>query len=247
RTDSEKPLSNNTGEEIQQNTEEKSGKFDQLRRQLSIISQRTSNSNLRSPSSSNVISLPIYIAVPPGSYTKKEGEFTYSSTTTEWKTFPVGPPVSKGIYKLRMRINKRSNITVGVMKQGLVVPFDKWPGYQPYAKDCIVFHDNGGVAQQSIYSSGNQKMKDGDQVDIEVNMEATPRTCHLFIDGQQQTVFVSGFPEAVQFWFFLNYVGDSISVLSLVKLNEPTVVKFSNEKELKWIISILVCISFGRT
>ncbi|KAA6359584.1 MAG: hypothetical protein EZS28_044889, partial [Streblomastix strix] len=99
---------------------------------------------------------------------------------------------------------------------------------------CKVFSNGGSVVQESSYTDGNKKMKDGDLVLVEVNMDATPRTAHLFINGQQQPVFVSGLPESVQFWFFLNYAGGSVTVLSLKKLTASSVAQIPNENEVKW-------------
>ncbi|KAA6387185.1 MAG: hypothetical protein EZS28_017285, partial [Streblomastix strix] len=164
--------------DLQRKDEDNKRKISDLERQLAdskskpiIINQIDSK-----PKSEEI---PISITVPSGSYTKKEGEFTYTSTKDEWKTFPISPDVSKGVYRCEMKINKEEGASVGVMNQGLEVPFGKWPGFEPYCKDCKVFYKSGKVGQQSEYTDGNQQMKDGDLVSIEVNMDATPRTAHL--------------------------------------------------------------------
>ncbi|KAA6378929.1 MAG: hypothetical protein EZS28_025543 [Streblomastix strix] len=176
--------------------------------------------------------IPIQITVQPGSYTKEKNEFTYISTQSEYKTFPINPAVINGIFKCEMKINNLGDIYVGVMKSGLLIPFDRYPGELPY---CIIFRQSGPVYQNSAELQGNQQMKDGDQIAIEVNLLTTPRTAHLFINGQQQPVFVSGLPKSVQFWFFLHHFGDSITVLSLKKLNVPNVTKIPDEIKMKWI------------
>ncbi|KAA6388292.1 MAG: hypothetical protein EZS28_016181 [Streblomastix strix] len=159
-------------------------------------------------------SIPFTIQVPSPESTKVEG-YTYTSTQCNYQTFPISP-------------------TVGVMKSGLVVPIYNYPGIEPYAKDCAAFNCRGIVEQNEEEESGNKKLKEGDIITIEVNLLETPRTAHLFINGQQQPVFVSGLPESIQFWFFLNYGGGSVTVLSLKKLNVPTVTKIPDEKEMKW-------------
>ncbi|KAA6355715.1 MAG: hypothetical protein EZS28_048758, partial [Streblomastix strix] len=79
---------------------------------------------------------------------------------------------------------------------------------------------------------GNQQMKDGDIIAIEVN-QAPPRTVHLFINNEQQPVYMSGIPEFVQFFFDLCEQGTSVTVLSLKKLAVPTVKNISEAKEVK--------------
>ncbi|KAA6323188.1 MAG: hypothetical protein EZS28_054344 [Streblomastix strix] len=65
-------------------------------------------------------------------------------------------------------------------------------------------------------------------------MESSPRTVTLFINNYQQIIFASGIPESVQFWFKLNYQNDSVTAVSLKRLNRPTSVKIPREKCLKW-------------
>ncbi|KAA6377649.1 MAG: hypothetical protein EZS28_026824 [Streblomastix strix] len=219
--------------ELQRKDEDNKRKITDLERQLADSKSKPiiNNQIVSQPKSDEIT---ISITVQSGSYTKKEGEFTYASTNDEWKTFPISPDVSKGICRCELKINKVGDNHVGIMKSGLVVPFGNFPGLEPYSKDCKVFYNGGGVGQQPKINQGNQQMKDGDLVSIEVNMDATPRTAHLFINGQQQPFFVSGLPESVQFWFFLNDTIGSVTVLSLKKLTAPSITKIPNEKEVKW-------------
>ncbi|KAA6398546.1 MAG: hypothetical protein EZS28_005931 [Streblomastix strix] len=190
----------------------------------------TNSQNASQPNSDEI---PISITVPSGSYKKKEAEFTYTSTKKEYKTFPISPAISNGVCRCEMKLIKKGDKHVGVMKSGLNVPFDKFPGHEPY-KLILLSLSSGDVGQFSQYTEGNQQMKDGDLVSIEVNMDAKPRTAHLFINGHQQPVFVSGLPESIQFWFFLNWKDDQITVLSLKKLTSSSVAQIPNEKEVKW-------------
>ncbi|KAA6370393.1 MAG: hypothetical protein EZS28_034080, partial [Streblomastix strix] len=203
--------------ELQRKDEENKRKITDLERQLADSKSKPiiNNQIVSQPKSDEI---PISITVQSGSYTKKEGEFNYTSTSYSVKTFPIDQQITHGICRCELKINKVGDNHVGVMKSGLNVPFGGWPGLEPYNKDCKVFFNGGLVGQNSQNTTGNQQMKDGDLVSIEVNMDATPRTAHLFINGQQQPVFVSGLPESVQFWFFLCWNGDSITVLSLKKL-----------------------------
>ncbi|KAA6353819.1 MAG: hypothetical protein EZS28_050654, partial [Streblomastix strix] len=121
----------------------------------------------------------------------------------------------------------------GVLKTGLVIPTGKHANYSPYYKDNMFFYYSGQVYQNVKNTTGNQAMKDNDIIAIEVNM-TIPRTVHLFINSIQQPVFMSGLPESIQFYFFLNYVGDSTTVLSLKKLAAPTIANIPGAQEVKW-------------
>ncbi|KAA6377269.1 MAG: putative protein serine/threonine kinase [Streblomastix strix] len=196
--------------------------------------QQKSNIVFSVPTQTISEDIPFSITVQSGSYSKKEKESTYTSTSSEWKTFPISPAFSNGLYRLEMKFNKVGDNSTGVMKPGLFVPFGKFPGIQPFTKDSLVFYCGGFIRWNEQKIQGNQTIKDGDIVAIELNLLAKPRTAHLFINYQQQPVFVSGLPETVQFYFFLNYTGDSITVLSLQKLISASVIKTPDEMGMKW-------------
>ncbi|KAA6402702.1 MAG: hypothetical protein EZS28_001773 [Streblomastix strix] len=185
-------------EESKQKDEVKSNKIVELEQLVATLQQKVDKVQI--PSAQKLDEIPIQITVQPGSYTKEKNEFTYISTKNEFKTFPISPAVINGIFICEVKINKKGDNPVGVMKSGLVVPFSEWPGDRPYSNECIAFHQNGPVYQNSQTVRGNGEYGEGDQVTIEVNLLATPRTAHLFINGQQQPVFVSGLPKSVQFW-----------------------------------------------
>ncbi|KAA6387584.1 MAG: hypothetical protein EZS28_016889 [Streblomastix strix] len=151
--------------------------------------------------------IPISINVPSGNYTKKEQEYTYTSTS-EFSDF-------------------------GVMKAGLSIPFGSRSYEQPYGKDSMFFYC-GYVYQNTKFTLGNQAFKDNDTAVIEINLLSVPRTSHLFINGVQQPAYISGIPESVQYFFLFQSQGASITVLSLKRLSTPTIVNMSNTKEVKW-------------
>ncbi|KAA6400795.1 MAG: hypothetical protein EZS28_003684 [Streblomastix strix] len=175
------------------------------------------------------------IYVPIGSYTKKDGEFTYTSTSAQYKVFPIEPVITEGIYKCEFKGNLGTgNDWFGVMKSGLVVPFGQHTNTQPYAKDSIFFYA-GGV-QQNLRNTpaGNSTITINGIAAIEVNMNTTPRTVHLFINNVQQPGYMSGLPESVQYYFQLWTMGQPAIVLPLKRLSAPTVTNIYITKEVKW-------------
>ncbi|KAA6360287.1 MAG: hypothetical protein EZS28_044186, partial [Streblomastix strix] len=207
-------------EELKRNDVEKTRKIADLEHQLEEAKQKT-------------IEIPISITVPTGQYTKKEGQFTYTATSNQYLTFPIDTRINQGIYRCEFKANKVGDQQFGVMKSGLVIPFGQYPNSSSYCKDNMFFYCKGQMYQNVKNTPGNQAMKDDDIIAIEVNM-TVPRTAHLFINSIQQPVFMSGLPESVQFYFFINFVGDSTTVLSLKKLAAPTIANIPDAKEIKW-------------
>ncbi|KAA6393860.1 MAG: hypothetical protein EZS28_010611 [Streblomastix strix] len=176
----------------------------------------------------------ISINVPSGSYTKKDGELTYTSTQVQYKVFPINPEIDQGIYKCELKGSfNPGNGWIGVIKSGLVVPFGQSNHIKPYAKDSMIFC-NGSIYQNAKANAGNQATNTNDVQAIEININSTPRTTHLFLSDIQQPVYISGLPESVQYYFLLYTTGQPATVLSLKRLTSPTVANISNAKEVKW-------------
>ncbi|KAA6381633.1 MAG: hypothetical protein EZS28_022840 [Streblomastix strix] len=177
--------------------------------------------------------IPFLITVPQSSYTKKEGEFTFTSTSDYMKTFPICPIISQGIYRCEFKADKvGQNEFFGLMKSGLVIPFGKCASQSPYAQNSMFFLPNGCVNQNWNSTQGNQIMKDGDIIALEVNMNS-PRSTFLFINNILQPVYITGIPESVQFFFYQYSQGDSVTLLSLKQLDAPTV-NIPKSVEMKW-------------
>ncbi|KAA6393731.1 MAG: hypothetical protein EZS28_010744 [Streblomastix strix] len=82
------------------------------------------------------------INVPTGSYTKKDGEYTYTSTAAQFKVFPIKPVITEGIYKCEFKGTFNTGCDwIGVMKAGHVIPFGSHANQHPYAKDSMFFYN----------------------------------------------------------------------------------------------------------
>ncbi|KAA6400674.1 MAG: hypothetical protein EZS28_003801 [Streblomastix strix] len=220
--------------ELQRKDEEKSRKITELERQLADSNSKP-NTNIQQVSELQSGEIPISITVPKGSYTKKEGEFTYTSTQAEYKTFPINSSLYKGIYRCEFKVKTVGHLWFGIMKSGLKIPFGQHANSnQQYGKDSMFFYQDGKLFQNGKSTTGNQAIKDNDSVALEVNLNSTPRTVHLFINNVQQPIFMSGVPESVQFFFFIYQIGNSVTVLSLKRLTATSVQIIPGSKEMKW-------------
>ncbi|KAA6387753.1 MAG: hypothetical protein EZS28_016724 [Streblomastix strix] len=121
------------------------------------------------------------------------------------------------------------------MKSGPSVPFNGHPNENPHYNNCMIFRYGGEVIQNEKEIKGNQPMKLGDIISLEVNMDIVTRTVRLFINGVLQPVYMSGIPDSIQFYFHFYWKnGDSVTVLSLKRLSSPTDATVIGAKEVKW-------------
>ncbi|KAA6372445.1 MAG: hypothetical protein EZS28_032029 [Streblomastix strix] len=220
--------------ELQRKDEDNKRKITDLERQLSDSKPKPiiNNQIVSQPKSEEI---PISISVPSGGYTNKEGEFTYTSTGSGYKTFPIDQQIKNGKYRCEFKINKLESYQYfGVMKSGPSVPFNGHPQISPHCKNCMFFRTGGEIWQNEKETKGNQRIKPGDIISLEVNMDIVPRTVRLFINGVLQPVYMSGIPDQIQFYFYLLYEENSVSVLSLKRLSSPTDATVIGAKEVKW-------------
>ncbi|KAA6360465.1 MAG: hypothetical protein EZS28_044008 [Streblomastix strix] len=179
--------------------------------------------------------IPIQIVVPYGQYTKNDKDFTYTAKMATNMIFPVSPAVTNNVYRCKFKINKiKGNQCFGFMRNGLTIPFNSGPNVSPFQGDNAFFYEDGSAFWNGVPTTGNKRMKDKDVIEIEVNLKAQPRTAHLFINEKQQPIFISNIPEEVQFFFFVANKNDSVTVISLKTMNEPTITNISGAKELRW-------------
>ncbi|KAA6382524.1 MAG: hypothetical protein EZS28_021949 [Streblomastix strix] len=221
--------------ELQRKDEENKRKITELERQLSDSkSKQIINNQIVSQPRSDEI--PISITVPSGTYTTKEGEFNYTSTKDyENKIFPIDQQIRNGICRCEFKINKLISYQYfGVMKSGPSVPFNGHPQSSPHCKNCMIFRTGGEVKQNEKETKGNQPMKSGDIIGLEVNMDIVPRTVRLFINGVLQPVYMSGITDSIQFYFHFWDKQNSVTVLSLKRLSSPTDATVIGAKEMKW-------------
>ncbi|KAA6402957.1 MAG: hypothetical protein EZS28_001520 [Streblomastix strix] len=224
-------------DEFRRMDDEKKDMIEKVKKKDEMIKQKISELEIQlSGVKAKPFDIPISITVQPGSQTKKEDESTYTSTSRDCETFPIDTVMRLGIYKCEIRIDQVDKPWFGVMKSTMIVPSGKSPGHDPYCKDNAFFRYDGQVFNNGIGVSGNQTMRSGDKIAIEVNMTVFPRTAHLFINGAQQPIFIKGLPELVKIYFFIRNISDSVTILSLRSLPDPTAIEIRNSKAIQWIV-----------
>ncbi|KAA6377378.1 MAG: hypothetical protein EZS28_027094, partial [Streblomastix strix] len=114
-------------------------------------------------------------------------------------------------------------------KRSILVKHNVLHIFDPIAYD-------GNVCQNGTCIKGNSHYVSNDTIAMEVNMNLPIRTVHLFINGKQQPVFMSGLPSEIRIDFYIETVGETLTLISLDYLEKPTIVKLTDEIEAKWEI-----------
>ncbi|KAA6365177.1 MAG: hypothetical protein EZS28_039295, partial [Streblomastix strix] len=161
----------------------------------------------------------------------------YTSLKDDYKNFILEPEITKDVIRLEIIPDFIRSLYLGVVNSGTTVPKGNNINESMSTHKAAFFHNNGSVYHKGIPKAGNNKMISNQKVAIEVNMNSNPRTAHLFIDGKQQPVFISGLPSSIQFFFQLYYEDDQIQILSLKRLNEPTVQIVEKADEVKYYVN----------
>ncbi|KAA6355490.1 MAG: hypothetical protein EZS28_048983, partial [Streblomastix strix] len=69
---------------------------------------------------------------------------------------------------------------------------------------------------------------------LKIEFDSGKGTLHLFVDGAQQPIYISGINEKVRFVIYMCTSGSTCTLRSLKKLLTPTVGHLPNEKALQW-------------
>ncbi|KAK2958430.1 hypothetical protein BLNAU_6700 [Blattamonas nauphoetae] len=79
----------------------------------------------------------------------------------------------------------------------------------------------------------HSKMKEGDCLRMEVNLDSTPRTVQFFVNGKSGDCFVSGLPASVRIGFASPAEDTSFRIDRITRLSQPTPIT-PEMIELKW-------------
>ncbi|KAA6401211.1 MAG: hypothetical protein EZS28_003255 [Streblomastix strix] len=181
----------------------------------------------------NQTSVKFTIALPDSPYIHSNGSFTYTTNNYEQHKFQIDALLQDGIYRCNFKANNAAGISVGIIKGGFNFPLIGNPFYGPNNDKFSLFSQTGKVSFSNQISGGNAQFQSGDYITLEVNLK-THGTAHLFINGVQQNVYLSGIPLQIEFIFYLEGKNVSITVNSIKHLNIPTVKKLDNQRKIVW-------------
>ncbi|KAA6371897.1 MAG: hypothetical protein EZS28_032576, partial [Streblomastix strix] len=136
-------------------------------------------------------------------------------------------------------INERG-IAVGIIhSKAFAQPIDS-PNITPNAAifygSGAIAHTSSSVTKSSVGSivHGNSPFKDKDIVVIEVNMDKFQRTAHLFINNEQQPVFILNTPESIRMMVYFYRAGGVVHTTSLLRLITPSIKNLPNQRAVDW-------------
>ncbi|KAK2942063.1 hypothetical protein BLNAU_9989 [Blattamonas nauphoetae] len=75
---------------------------------------------------------------------------------------------------------------------------------------------------ESIGTFCHSKLKEGDCVRMEVEMDSNPRTLQFFVNGESGRCFVSGLPRSVRIGFSVFGQGTSFRIDRIAEQQRPT-------------------------
>ncbi|KAK2957274.1 hypothetical protein BLNAU_7652 [Blattamonas nauphoetae] len=87
--------------------------------------------------------------------------------------------------------------------------------------------DRSGYLYFNTPSSNSSKdctpiLKDGVCVRMEVDLDSTPRTLQLFVNGEAGRCYISGIPSSVRIGFSVAGKGTSFRIDNIFRLSQPT-------------------------
>ncbi|KAH7830616.1 uncharacterized protein MONOS_676 [Monocercomonoides exilis] len=168
--------------------------------------------------------LPPYISAYSDRIVQRKGVVT---------TVSLSPVLASGIVKCQMRFQKAGDVRCfGIIDASHSIPAEYRPGRDNWS--CGYYGINGTVRQAGKWVSCNESWVNNDVIGIEVNMSTSSRSVHFFVNGRQQQLFMRDIPKKIRICFGLFDEGQSVEVISLMKLRSPTAERLHGRKVLYW-------------
>ncbi|KAA6380806.1 MAG: hypothetical protein EZS28_023667 [Streblomastix strix] len=145
--------------------------------------------------------------------------------------------IENGIWVLVAMFDKCNNAksisqgSVGIVKAGYKIPC---PCIQSKEKleNMISYTGDGIVYYKQLQTLGNAQFKDGQQITLELNMEAG--TLRFLVEGIPQIVNIRGIKEPVKFQCEIKNLNSSFVILQFRKVSTPILKSGLNEKSINW-------------
>ncbi|KAA6392015.1 MAG: hypothetical protein EZS28_012458 [Streblomastix strix] len=147
--------------------------------------------------------------------------------------------LEKGIFQIELEFsNGGSDSGIGIVRDSYSIPSGGEPFVGINCQHMATFGGggyNGGAGSVSYKGSsvsGNKSYSDNQKVMMEY--DSGKCTLTLFINNEQQPVYVSGIKEKVKFVLGMYSTGRTCIIKSLKKVSAPTAIHLSNEKAVQW-------------
>ncbi|KAA6399803.1 MAG: hypothetical protein EZS28_004669 [Streblomastix strix] len=89
-------------------------------------------------------------------------------------------------------------------------------------------------SQVSFPAKGNQIFRCGQRLQVEVDFKSVPSKVVFFIDGEQQKNYVTGVPDKIRFFAFVQQAGSSFHITRSERLRQSSARIDADSVEWKW-------------
>ncbi|KAK2958098.1 hypothetical protein BLNAU_7025 [Blattamonas nauphoetae] len=149
-----------------------------------------------------------------------------------YSTVAVREVIMDGRWRCDMTFQYSKNSRmIGIVSTSLNIPVSYSPGD---TKQSAGYYFDGSVVHNHEDHYGNQRWYDGDVVSIEVDMDATPRVAHFFVNGNQQPISIRGLPESIRFCALLYHEGTSLDLLCVREMQKSSVGQILGDEVIDW-------------
>ncbi|KAH7831648.1 uncharacterized protein MONOS_13738 [Monocercomonoides exilis] len=157
--------------------------------------------------------------IPPHSSAEARGDIV-TLTNANTAVFTVGPEIRRGIWRLEMEMTSQHKDGgyrfIGITPSNHITPVGKFLTDDIYTACFSVFA--GKVWCNGNRTTGNHPAENGRALAVELDMDSPSRSCHLFVNGRQQPIFIGDLPASVKFIVSLSCVGSNCRFMSLKRL-----------------------------
>ncbi|KAA6395180.1 MAG: hypothetical protein EZS28_009294 [Streblomastix strix] len=153
----------------------------------------------------------------PDDVETKENQFMNISDRASSILFE--PAISTGVVKIDV-LNIESLEALGIADE--TVRYDRIQRPEKVGWEKIVYyHCNGGLGHIGDWVKGNAEFDDKHRIQLEINMNTTPRTLTFFYDDVEQPNYVVNIPSSVRFWAFIWKTEECFKLLKFESITEP--------------------------
>ncbi|KAA6384287.1 MAG: hypothetical protein EZS28_020184, partial [Streblomastix strix] len=156
----------------------------------------------------------------------------------KYNTLSLVQVLENGIWSMETEFNNSHGgaVAIGIVQDSYEFPAGVNPGLPPHTDYMAVFVGKGWNTPQ-IYYQGNSTLGMtgfGDNEIARLEYDSLEGTLFLFVNNQQQPLFVEGIKDRVRFIISMRYADSSCTIRTFRKLDIPESVQMDDEQAVQW-------------
>ncbi|KAA6388808.1 MAG: hypothetical protein EZS28_015663 [Streblomastix strix] len=176
--------------------------------------------------------------LPAGEDINQQGpKFIHTKTNINFSTVVFDPIISDDFYYFEGVFHDHGDLyfDIGITEPSVQYGQNESP--QGYGEKTVRYcSGKGRIGHICGYEIvGNEALTNEQRIGLEVNMTATPRTVHFFVNDVEQPVFVVGIPDKIRFFAYIWQECSSFELLKFEKYHtRPKSKGLPNSLALEW-------------